>query len=525
VIKINKKSFIIVLASILFLVIPCISADTVQIQNVQVNIIGEPTPVAISLDSASAGVAGYDINITLSNPTVASITKVTYPPWALLNESSSLPASTVRLRMVDLEKEIAPGSTSVSFGSITLKGIATGSTDVVITINEITSDAGESLTPSVQNGKYSIESARTEPIIADHTKTHLSQVPLTAITDAKSNLHIAYWHTSHGSQITEGMAGLVDFPNAPNGGSNYEYNDGGSDGALDLYDSYSTDLGDSGWPTITRNYLNTHTDVNVIMWSWCGQADSSKDSIDWYLENMRQLERDYPQVTFVYMTGHLIGSGETGNLNLRNEQIRNYVRANNSVLFDFADIESYDPDGIYYGNRYATDGCNYDYNNDGETSQSGDPALPTNGDRNWAIDWQNSHTEGTNWFNCGHAHTQPLNANQKAYAAWWLWARLGGWDGASVTGTPDLTGVFRPSAHTFYLRPSNWPATQTIAINWGTSTDLPVTGDWNGDGTTDVGVYRPSAHTFYLRPSDWPATQTIAINWGTSTDQSLTGAW
>jgi hypothetical protein len=29
----------------------------------------------------------------------------------------------------------------------------------------------------------------------------------------------------------------------------------------------------------------------------------------------------------------------------------------------------------------------------------------------------------------GHtSHSQPLNANQKAYAAWWLWARLAGWD-------------------------------------------------------------------------------------------------
>ena len=91
-------------------------------------------------------------------------------------------------------------------------------------------------------------------------------------------------------------------------------------------------------------------------------------------------------------------------------------------------------------------------------------------------------------------------------------------------GTTEV-GVFRPSTHTFYLRPANWPATLTSTINWGVSTDLPVTGDWNADGTTEVGVFRPSTHTFYLRPANWPATPTSTINWGVSTDLPVTGEW
>jgi hypothetical protein len=43
--------------------------------------------------------------------------------------------------------------------------------------------------------------------------------------------------------------------------------------------------------------------------------------------------------------------------------------------------------------------------------------------------WQNSHTRGADWFDCPSAHSQPLNANMKAYAAWWLFARLAGWSG------------------------------------------------------------------------------------------------
>ena len=70
---------------------------------------------------------------------------------------------------------------------------------------------------------------------------------------------------------------------------------------------------------------------------------------------MSQLEADYPDVVFIYMTGHLDGTGPDGNLYARNNQIRAFANAHDKILFDFADIESYDPDGQYYPN--ASDDC------------------------------------------------------------------------------------------------------------------------------------------------------------------------
>ncbi len=257
-------------------------------------------------------------------------------------------------------------------------------------------------------------------MIVDHTCCDISAVPRAAVQDAIDNLHICYGHTSHGSQLITGMDGLADFL----GDDLYNYSNGGTGGTLDLHDmgfaAYGAyDLGSpdgSTWAAATRSYLAENPDVNVVIWSWCGQVSSADESyIQNYLSLMSLLELDYPSVSFVYMTGHLDGSREVGNLHARNEQIRTFCRDNDKILYDFADIESYDPDGVYYVAMAANDNCDYDSDNDRSF------------DSNWAIDWQNAHPG--EWYTCDSAHSQPLNANLKAYAAWHLWARLGGWDG------------------------------------------------------------------------------------------------
>lgn len=254
-------------------------------------------------------------------------------------------------------------------------------------------------------------------LIADHSVAALSvlqSIPSSDIRRAKSDLHIAYGHTSHGSQIITGMDGLVAFMNA----LGYEIN---LYSGLDLHDYYGnfggsgvSDLGNpdrTSWAQATRNYLNANPEINVIVWSWCGQVSSATDGdIETYLTLMKGLEAEFPGVHFVYMTGHLDGTGVSGNLHLRNEQIREYCRANNKILFDFADIETYNPDGVYFGNLNPNDACDY----------SGG---------NWATEWQSTHVVNSEWYSCSSAHSQPLNANMKAYAFWWLLARLAGGGG------------------------------------------------------------------------------------------------
>ncbi|NQT23905.1 T9SS type A sorting domain-containing protein [candidate division KSB1 bacterium] len=277
-------------------------------------------------------------------------------------------------------------------------------------------------------------------IIVDHNHRDITPLTQSRIDDAKSALHIAYGHTSHGSQVTDGMSGLVAFANGGGKGMSYTtntfaWNNGGTGGALDLHD-YAMG-GDVGyypdWVNNTVAYLgaangdgrgSNNPDVNVIIWSWCGQASSQSEAsmISNYLDPMTALEATYYGVTFVYMTGHADGGGLTGNLHIRNQQIRNYCITNNKVLYDFYDIECYNPDGTYFGDQYVTDACGY-----------------TGG--NWATEWRALHTEGTDWYSCGSAHSDPLNANQKAYAAWWLWVLIAERDISLSVQMSDLYAV------------------------------------------------------------------------------------
>lgn len=107
---------------------------------------------------------------------------------------------------------------------------------------------------------------------------------------------------------------------------------------------------------------------------------------------------------------------------------------------------------------------------------------------------------------------------------------VGDWNGDGV----DDIGIFRnvATAGRFYLDTNgngSWsgPATDATFI-FGNAGDKPVSGDWNGNGIDDIGVVRGGS--WYLdqngnRAWNGAGTGDIRLNFGSATDTPLVGIW
>jgi reprolysin-like metallo-peptidase family M12B len=100
---------------------------------------------------------------------------------------------------------------------------------------------------------------------------------------------------------------------------------------------------------------------------------------------------------------------------------------------------------------------------------------------------------------------------------------VGDWDGNGTT----TIGLYRPIISTFYLRNSNSTGAPDIIVSFGDGPggDIPIVGDWDGDGDTTIGVYRPSTATFYLRNTNTPGFPDLSIPFGALGDLPIVGDW
>lgn len=146
-------------------------------------------------------------------------------------------------------------------------------------------------------------------------------------------------------------------PATTQNGALYEYMRG-NPGAQEKFDSFETYV-TNGW---------RYPKVNIALNKLC-YIDQDAD-VSYYLRSMTNLEAAFPETVFVYMTMPLTTDTDENNYkrNLYNDAVRDFVRTNNRVLFDIADIEAYDTNGVAtvftYNSRVCQRMCEF-YSSDG----------------------------------------------------------------------------------------------------------------------------------------------------------------
>lgn len=286
----------------------------------------------------------------------------------------------------------------------------------------------------------------TSNYVADYqvaTEAALRAIPDSYINTARTTLHVAYNHTSHGTHISYGAYGLPDYKTGDDSKFAITMNSVAETTKLDFHDQEiggaypDLSTADADW-SIWRDQVRTYLDdpanaaINVMMWSWC---DITGHSVANYLSSMQTLINEYGPggsqigtgagqranpVTFIFMTGHAVANSNTGTGNPREQAalITDYCNAHHYFCIDYYSIDTHAMDGAYYE----------------DTGENGD-SVTYGG--NFYEDWEGSHTLGSDWYEnkdspggtatYGQHNTQHITANRKAFAFWWVLARIAGY--------------------------------------------------------------------------------------------------
>jgi hypothetical protein len=85
----------------------------------------------------------------------------------------------------------------------------------------------------------------------------------------------------------------------------------------------------------------------------------------------------------------------------------------------------------------------------------------------------------------------------------------------------DDPATYREATGEWRVWPSSGNFAPAAPIVWGTGTDVVVSADYDGDGRTDLAVYRPSTGTWHALLSSTNMQSSLEVQWGNATDRPV----
>lgn len=135
----------------------------------------ETTTVRIVLSNAPSGLSGYNLELSVADPEVASIQDATYPESLGLTTDPRIDnGESVRLEAADLDGTVQPGASNVTLATVTVRSRAAGETRLSVASIHVDDDDGNRLDPASQPATLTVTESQeptATPTVDDGTAT------------------------------------------------------------------------------------------------------------------------------------------------------------------------------------------------------------------------------------------------------------------------------------------------------------------------------------------------------------------
>ena len=123
---------------------------------------GETVDVPIVLGEATSGLSGFNLVVSLSNPSVAKLVDVSFPAFGLTSHTI-VSGSEVHLKAVDLMHIVEPGAVDVTLATVVLEGLKKGSSKIEVQIVRLDDEDGFAIPAELVAGSVSVQKGVVPP--------------------------------------------------------------------------------------------------------------------------------------------------------------------------------------------------------------------------------------------------------------------------------------------------------------------------------------------------------------------------